>query len=114
MVSAKKIMKYSYCIDLLTSQFSSLNIFSAYANAIKVCDVVALYFMFALEFPIHILKALSSFLNTNKLSTRSRDNVRVGSRCFYLCDAGCGWMLAVNGGEYCWGDSLSVVGVFKV
>ena len=55
LVSAKKIMKYSYSIYHLTSQFSSLNIFSVYANAIKVCDIIALYFMFALNFPIQIL-----------------------------------------------------------
>ena len=51
----KKIMKYSYSIYHLTSQFSSLNIFSVYANAIKVCDIIALYFMFAINLHIHIL-----------------------------------------------------------
>ena len=40
---------------LLTSQFTSLNIFSVYANGIKVCDIIALYFMFALNLHIHII-----------------------------------------------------------
>ena len=83
--------EYSYSIFLLTSQFSSLS--QCKKGMSYECTLFNVCIKFSYSDSLKL--CLLSFTRTN-ISTRSRDNVRVGSRLFYLCDVGCWERMAGN------------------